>query len=350
MPVDQIPSRLTLPLSWASTVLVDGKTTARDLSYSMTVAWLSAQRPEAEDGKDIFVGDNGMRMALGMARRDKATTESLRVFRTVESKMTAAGIVKPAKMPSLGITPTDSGGIRVERSGMRIHGDAQLQWSVPAEVSASMRVRAGEPTIELPWTLMQEARTKVTVFLMLRLLSMAAGWQWGDNPASMKGDRLEALVALPAVLTALGLPARSEPKEVMRKHLVPAAAEIGAHTGYRVSITEQRTRYRRGPMAGKEGPLQGLSITLDIPATQDPLAFPAARVPYAPWKPAPKFHRPAKPQEPAPAFIDNVATIPVDDDDGDFFVSLVKSPGRNAGDVQQSAVPSDGSHVRRPGS
>lgn len=100
MTVHLLPDRLTVPLTWASTFTVDGKLSARDLSYSLAVGWLAAQRDPSEDGKDIFLGDNGLRMALGRSRRGKQDEENGRVFRTVDAKVQTAGI-DPVALPSL---------------------------------------------------------------------------------------------------------------------------------------------------------------------------------------------------------------------------------------------------------
>lgn len=319
MPVHQLPDRLAVPVAWARTFTVDGKLSARDLSYSIAVGWLAAQRDPSMDGQDIFLGDNGLRLALQRSRRDKADVENARVFRTSAAKAKADGIQQPAPIPSLTWLTTFSGATMVHRAGIVRDGDRQLQWQVPAPVVASMRVNADDASVELPWTLVQHSRNRLTVIVMLRLLAMLA-----DNGRDLVGSRYSTLVPFADLVASLGLPAKSEPKETMRRFLAPAMAEINAHTGFVFSIAEKRTRYRSGPHAGKEGPLQGISIDLAYPAITTPLAYPAPRKPGHPWKPAPRDSKPAKPPVAPPAEIDNVTVLP-DDDDDDMFGTPIPS-------------------------
>lgn len=319
MPVHLIPDRLAVPAAWAAAFTVDSNLTARDLSYSLAVGWLAAQRDPSFDGQDILLGDNGLRMALNRSRRDKAATEDARVFRTSAAKASVPSTEDPVAVPSLSWETTYSGGIRVHRGGMRTMGDQQLQWHVPAAVAAAMRVKDGEPSVELPWALVQNARNRMSVIVMLRILTVLADEQVKQQMEYQVPRYRHASMRfqLDKLLAWFGLPTDSEVKEVMRKHLVPATAEILEHTGYRVTIEEHRTVYKRGPRAGKEGPLRGMIVNIAYPVIKTPLAYPKPRLPGTAWKPEPKFHKPAKPQEPAPAIIHDIVPFPDDDDDWD---------------------------------
>lgn len=342
MAVHQLPDHLSVPAAWARSVVFDDTVTARDLSYSIAVGWLSAQRDAALDGQDLLVADNGLRMALGMSRRDKAAVEENRVFRTSAATMTAAGLQAPTPIPSLTWITTDSGGVRVHRRGMRVQGDGQLQWRVPAPVSAAMRVGDGDNAVEMPWSLLQAARNKMAMVVMLRLLAMVRDDFMADRVVETEPGKLKVLVPWPDLVASLGLPAKSEPKETMRRFLAPAIAEINEHTAYTVTIAEHRVRYRAGPRKGQDGPLQGMMISVSYPVSEPPVAFPAPRVPYSPWKPAPLFHKPAKPQEPAPAFVDDIVPFPDDDDAWDPLDDVDDDAipsGRPAADVPVSPAP-----------
>lgn len=327
MTVHLIPDRLSLPAEFAGTFTVDGSVTARDLSYSLTVGWLAAQRDPALDGEYLFLGDNGLRLALARSRRDKAKIEDDRVFRMTEAKAKAAGIDEATTIPSLTWQETFSGAIRVHRAGIVRNGDRQQQWSVPAAVAASMRVGADDAVVELPWSLVQHARNKVTVILMLRLLAMVSDDYMADRVVGHGDRKLSLLVPFADLVASLGLPAGSMPDRTMKRILGPAAEEINEHTDYIVRITEKRTRYLKGPHAGKEGPLRGIAIDVAYPVITTPLAYPEPRQPGTAWKPKPKYSKPAKPPVAPPAIVDNVVIMP-DDEDEEIPIVRQNPPGR----------------------
>lgn len=323
MSLDRIVDHIAIPLTVARSLVVDGPHTARDIAYAMTAAYVAAGRQEADDGKPVSIPGNGLRYALGRSRRDRADIENGRVYRMSDATVRVDGIDGPAPLPSMRVHRFESGQPLVLRAGLVEHGDRQQQWHVDPALADAMRPGDGEPVVELPWTLVQGAKHKATLPIMLRLLAWIVDadpkWirkrenRWKDDQHD--GGHLVLQVPYAAILDSLGLTAKSKGAVVMARMLEPAAKEITKLTGYRVRFSEVRTIYRPDATGlAREGRLQAIKVEIDVPATITKPARPVARMPGAPWKPAPKFHRPAKPPEAPPAIIDNITPFPDDDD------------------------------------
>lgn len=313
MTLERIPHRLTIPARLAATMAVAGDLSARDLSYGLATLWLAAQDAAYPETGYTLVGDNGLRQAMARSRRDRRDVEVGRVARLSAAQVTAAGIAEPVAMPSLMVKRFGSGGVFVHTSGIRAQGDAQQQWFADPGLVEAMRVVDGEPVVELPRALLQQARCRMSVPLMLRLLAWIERQPNADWIVERHPGKLTLLVPWQDLVEQLGLAAKSEPKMTMRKLLGPAMAEINQHTPYALTISERRTVYRAQPKtasrAVREGRLQGILVDIEYPLAQDAIAYPGPRQPGTPWKPKPKSAKPPKPAVAPPAVIDNVATL-----------------------------------------
>lgn len=342
MSLDRIVDSIPIPVSVARTFVIEGDHTARDLSYGLVAGYLAGQRPEAQDGTPVIIGGNALRYALARTRRSRRVIENRRVFRMREAAIVADGLEEPATLPALGVMIQGSGNPLVMRSGIKIAGDAQQQWYVPAELAAAMR---GSETVDLPFTLVQHARHRSSVPVMMRLLA----WLAGTDPAYVKarenrwqadmfdGEHVVIEVPTADLLASLGATG-TKPAVVMARMLEPAAAEITKLTGYRVAFAEVRTTYRAtASRPAREGRLMAIRIEIDVPLMITRPARPVARVPGKPWKPQPKWHKPPKPVEPAPAIVADIAID--DDDDFDPYDFTDETPGQPEPPVPPSGEP-----------
>lgn len=256
-----LPDRLTLPLNFARAARFVGDLSARDQSYALAVGWLAAQRNPRDDDQPILVANNGLRHALGRSRRDNIDVEEQRLER-----LDAGEIETPhgrIGLPNLRY-----------RGGLPVDGDTQQTWHLDSRLPFSMRVGIfTEEVVELPTSLLQHARHKETLTVMLRLLA----WIEGHHDKKWlveREDRFRVFRIAPEDLVLeLGLMGRTFPSHLIERILEPAASEISEHTGYEMGVHAIRTAYRS--RNGRTGKVKFVEIRVAIPELEKIRQIPA---------------------------------------------------------------------------
>jgi hypothetical protein len=277
--VTMIPDRLTISLPTAATVVFDPELSARDVAHAVLVAWLAGQQGAA-DG--ITLGRNQLKLALGFSRSGSIAYEEDRAFRL------SAGWVRTGDgefhAPALPTSHLMDGRMTVHRGGMRVGGDSQQRWRVDPGLARAFGPADDGDAVELPMALLQSARSRWTVPIMLRALCWIGGWIDPRFIATRTDRRLLVRLPIEEAIDRLDLDEDVELALVMRDMLEPAAADISRCTSYGMRVRLVRSSYRARPdQPRRQGKPAAIEFDIGVPEMAS-ITYLPTRVPGKTWE------------------------------------------------------------------
>jgi hypothetical protein len=213
-----LPDHLFIADTVAASLVFDPALTARDRAIMLAVSWYAGQHPPADGEEEVMVPELGFRRALGDMRRPDAGKEFARYARLEHATLRGDETVPDLNEGVL--VPT------VAAKDRRRTQKGNRPWLLEPGIVRTFTPEPGDVTVGVPLVILQRARSRYTLQLLLHLLA----WGSGNHPAGWLRRRTFGhrvlRVPLKAILADLGIDPKKKPADVIRNDLLPAIDEI----------------------------------------------------------------------------------------------------------------------------
>jgi hypothetical protein len=228
-----LPEVIEMPIETAAAIRFDPLLTARDRSLQIVVGWWAGQRRPPEGEYSVMVPDSIRRTITDHRRIPRARRVAMweRFDNSVvSSDETMLDLMDGVPGPT---TQPRHRAVKFDRSGPE---GGKREWLVEREVVEAYLVHVGDEVVEVPTLVLERARCRYTLPLLLRVLAWGSGRHATSWRRWEKEDHYVLRIKLDEFRDELGTDPSKPAAEILRKELEPAIAELQLLTDFAVDI------------------------------------------------------------------------------------------------------------------